>query len=82
MTFLQNREVYFNQESLPITYHNFWHKSLVRPKSKSPNWQVSQSMTCKANFLQKEGMNLIDAKFNITYENNQGEIHVGPLLRP
>ena len=26
MSFLQNREVYFNQESLPITYHNFHQK--------------------------------------------------------
>ena len=32
MNFLQNREVCFNQESLPITYHNFHHKSLVDPK--------------------------------------------------
>ena len=34
MGFLQNRKVCFNQESLPITYRNFCHKSLVRPKSK------------------------------------------------
>ena len=82
MNFLQNGEVCFNQKSLPISYHNFWHKSLVTPKSKSPNWQGSQPMTCKANFSQKERMHLIDAKFDITYENNQGEIHFGPLLRP
>ena len=37
MNFLQNREVCLNQERLPITYHNFHHKSLFRPKSKSPN---------------------------------------------
>ena len=37
MSFLQNCKVCFNQERLPITYHNFRHKSLVRPKSKSPN---------------------------------------------
>ena len=37
LSFLQNCEVCFNQEMLPITYHNFRHKSLVRPKSKSPN---------------------------------------------
>ena len=35
MSFPQNREVCFNQESLPINYHNFRHKSLVRPKSNS-----------------------------------------------
>ena len=34
MTFLENRKVCFNQERLPITYHNFHHKRLVRPKSK------------------------------------------------
>ena len=37
MSFLQNCEVCFNQERLPITYHNFRHKSLVRPKRRSPN---------------------------------------------
>ena len=37
MSFLQNCEVFFNQERLPISYHNFCHKNLVRPKSKSPN---------------------------------------------
>ena len=29
-----NRKVCFKQESLPITYQNFRHKSVVRPKSK------------------------------------------------
>ena len=33
MSFLQNRKVCFKEESLPITYHKFHHKSLVRPKS-------------------------------------------------
>ena len=42
MSFLRNREVYFNQESLPITYHNFRHKSLVRPKSKLTSTQKLQ----------------------------------------
>ena len=37
MSFTQNREVCFNQESLPLTYQNFHHQRLVRPKSKSPN---------------------------------------------
>ena len=32
--FCKISKVYFNQESLRITYHNFRHKSLVRPKSK------------------------------------------------
>ena len=65
-----------------ITYHNFRHKSLVRPKSKSPNWQGSQRISYKANFSQRESMYLLDIKFNITYQNNQGEIQVRPLLRP
>ena len=34
MSFLQNCEVCFNQESLPITYHNFRHKNWARPKIK------------------------------------------------
>ena len=32
MSFLQNRDIYFNIESLTITYYNFHDKSLVRPK--------------------------------------------------
>ena len=54
MTFLQNREVFFNQERLPMTYPYFRHKSLVRLKSKCPNWQGPQPITYKANFSQKE----------------------------
>ena len=82
MCFLRNREVYFNQESLPITYHNFHHKSLVRPKSISPNWQGSQPINYKVNFSQKESLHLTDVEFSITYQNKQGEIQVRPLLRP
>ena len=36
MSILENREACFNQEKLPTTYLNFPHKSLLRPKSKSP----------------------------------------------
>ena len=32
MGFLQDLKVYFNQENLSITYHNFRHQSLARPK--------------------------------------------------
>ena len=42
MNFLQNRKVCFNQKRLKITCHNFRHKSLVRLKSKSQNWQGPQ----------------------------------------
>ena len=76
MNFLENRAVCFNQKSLPITYYNFHDKNLVRPKSKSPNWQVSQPKSYNTNFLQKESVHLIDVKFNITYQDNQGEIRV------
>ena len=34
MSSLQNRKVCFKEKGLPITYYNFHHKSLVRPKSK------------------------------------------------
>ena len=82
MSFLQNRDVCFNQESLPITYYNFHHKSLVRHKIKYPNWAGSQTISYKANFSQRETIHLLDVKFNITHRNNQGEIQVRPLLRP
>ena len=49
MSFPQHREVCFNQESLLMTYHNVCHKSLVRTKSKSPNWQGPQPISYKAN---------------------------------
>ena len=82
MSFLQNREICFKKERLPITYHNFNHKSLVRLKSKSPNWQGPQSISDKANFSQKKSIHLRDVKLNITYKNNKGEIKVRPHLRP
>ena len=34
VSFLQKRKVYFKEEILPITYHNFHHKSLLRAESK------------------------------------------------
>ena len=34
MSFQRNLKIYFNEESLAITYHNIRYKSLVRPKSK------------------------------------------------
>ena len=73
MNFLQNCEVCFNQERLLITYHNFRHKSLVRPKSKSPNWQASQPISCKAKFSQRDNIYLINLKHNIIYQNIWGK---------
>ena len=36
MSILQNREVCFDQEGLPITQRNFRHKRLVKPKRQGP----------------------------------------------
>ena len=77
MSFLQNREVCFNQEKLPITYHNFCHKSLVRPKSKSPNSQGSQPLNYKTKSSQRDNIYLVDLKYNITYQNIRGK----PIIR-
>ena len=73
--FLQNREVCFNQESLPVTYRNICHKSLVRPKSKSPNCQESQPISYKAKFSHRD-IYLADQKCNITYQSIQGKTKV------
>ena len=73
MSFLQNCEVCFNQERLPKPYYNFRDKSLVRPKSKSPNWQESQPISYKANFSQSDNIYPADQKFNITYEYIRGK---------
>ena len=69
ISFLQNRKVCFNQERLPITYHIFRYKRLVRPKSKSRNWQGSQPLNYKAKFSQRDNIYLVDLKYNITYQN-------------
>ena len=61
MSFLQNFEVCFNQERFPITYHNFRDKSLLRPKSKSPNGQGSQPISYKTKFSQRDKMYLVDS---------------------
>ena len=81
MTFLQNVEVCFNQERLTITYQNLRRKSLVRLKTKFPNWQGAQPISYKATFSQKESMYLIDFKLNINYQNNQGKIQFRPHLK-
>ena len=82
MSFLQNCEVCFNQERLPITYHNFRHKNLVRPKSKSPNWQGSQTISYKAKFSQRDNTYLLDLKYNITYQNIRGKTKVRQIFIP
>ena len=82
MSFLQNCEVCFNQERLPITSHNFCHKSLVRAKSKSPNWQGSPAISYKAKFLQRDNSYLVDLKYNISYQNIWEETKVRTIFIP
>ena len=82
VNFTQNREVCFNQESLPITYHKFCHKSLVRLKSKSPNWQGSQPISYKVKCSQRDKIYLGDLKYTITYQNILGKIKVRPIFIP
>ena len=82
MSFLQNCEVCFNQERLPITCRNFHHKSLVRPKSKSPNWHGSQPISYKAKFSQGDNTYLADLKYNITYQNIRGKTKFRPIFIP
>ena len=74
MSFLQNCKVCFNPERLPITYQSFCHRSLVRPKSKSPNWQGSQPISYKAKFSQRDNIYLADLKYIITYQNIWGKL--------
>ena len=82
MSILENREACFNQEKLPTTYLNFPHKSLLRPKSKSPNWQGSQPISYKTKFSQRDNMYLVDLKYNITYQNIWGKTKVRPVFIP
>ena len=82
MSFLQNREVCFNQEILPITYHNFRQKSQIRPKIKSPNWQGSQSISYKTKFSQRDNIYLVDLKCNKTFQNIWGKTKVRPTFMP
>ena len=62
------------------TCQNFHDKRLVRPRSKSPNWQRSQPISYKAKFWQGYNIYLIHHKYNITYQNTRGETEVGPLF--
>ena len=82
MSFLQTREVFFNQERSPITYHNFRHRNLVRPGSKYPIWNRSQPISYKAKFSQKDNTYLVDLKYNTTYQNILGKIKVRPFFMP
>ena len=82
MSFLQNCKVCFNQERWLISYHNFRHKSLVRPKSKSPNWQESQPISYKAKFSRRDNTYLVQHNYNLTYQNILGKTKVRPIFIP
>ena len=73
-------KVCFNQERLPITYHNFRHQSQSYPKVNPEIEKDPNPLRSKANFSREETLHLIDVKFNINYQNNQGIIKVRPLL--
>ena len=59
----------FNQESLPIPYHNSRYKRLVRPK-----WKLVRISTHKlqGKFLQRDKMHLADQKKE-NFSKNVGE---------
>ena len=57
MSILQNREVCFNQDCLPITYHNCRHKRLVRPKSKLTRISTHKP---QGHFSHRDKMHLAD----------------------
>ena len=82
MSFLENRKVCFNQESLPITYHDFRHKNLVRPKNKYENWQISQPISYQTRFSQRDNIYLVDLKCNTTYQNVLGKLRLDQFLCP
>ena len=65
-------------KGLPITYHNFRNKSLVRLKGKSPNWQGSQPISYKTKFSQRDNIYLADLEYKITYQNIREKTKVRP----
>ena len=66
------------KKGLPITYHNFRNKSLVRLKGKSPNWQGSQPISYKTKFSQRDNIYLADLEYKITYQNIREKTKVRP----
>ena len=77
MRFLQNRKV-CEKETLPITYHNFCHKS--RPKRKLT--RISTHKLPGQLFTQRDKMNLADHKKKKTYQNILEKTKVRPLFTP
>ena len=64
------------------TYQNFREKRLVRPGSKYPIWQRSQSISYKAKFSQRDNIYLVGFKCTITYQNIRGKTKVRSILCP
>ena len=79
MSFLQNCRYCFNQERLPITYHNFHHKSLVRPKLASISTHKLKSQIFTGRF---SNFHLTDFKCNMNYQNIRRKTKVRPIFIP
>ena len=50
------------------TYQNFREKRLFKPWGKYQIWQISQTISYKAMFSQRDNIYLVDPKYNITYQ--------------
>ena len=74
---LCNRDTVSNR-----TYQNFRDKRLVRPGSKCPNLQRSQTISYKTKFSQRDNIYLVYLKCNITYQNIRGETKVRLIFIP
>ena len=74
---LCNRDTVSNR-----TYQNFRDKRLVRPGSRCPNLQRSQTISYKTKFSQRDNIYLVYLKCNITYQNIRGETKVRLIFIP
>ena len=74
---LCNRDTVSNR-----TYQNFRDKRLVRPGSKCPNLQRSQTISYNTKFSQRDNIYLVYLKCNITYQNIRGETKVRLIFIP
>ena len=74
---LCNRDTVSNR-----TYQNFCDKRLVRPGSKCPNLQRSQTISYKTKFWQRDNIYLVYLKSNITYQNIRGKLRSDWFLYP
>ena len=77
MSILQNREVCFNQDCLPITYHNCRHKRLVRPKSKLTRISTHK---LQGHFSHRDKMHLADHTQKIIIKLSGRKLNSDPYL--